>query len=88
MIGFFRAYLQLQSIMTAHNQWRPKTHSIPYWATRVFSSTETDLVLIYESVTYESLKMHELNWTVAQRWIISYLFNIIFEDSIALFYIQ
>jgi hypothetical protein len=28
-----------------------KTRSIPYWTTSVFSSTVTDLVLIYESVT-------------------------------------
>lgn len=28
-----------------------QTHSITYWATRVFFPTETDLVPIYESVT-------------------------------------
>jgi hypothetical protein len=43
--------LQLQSIITAHNQWLPRTRSIPYWTASVFSSTVTDLVLIYESVT-------------------------------------
>jgi hypothetical protein len=37
-------FLQLQSITTAHNQWLPKTRF-------VFSSTVTDSVLIYESVT-------------------------------------
>jgi hypothetical protein len=31
--------LQLQSVMTAHNQWLSKTRSIPYWITSVFSST-------------------------------------------------
>jgi hypothetical protein len=36
-------------MMTAHNQWLPKTRSIPYWTTSVFSSTATDLVQIYES---------------------------------------
>jgi hypothetical protein len=41
-----------------------KTRSIPYWITSVFSSTVTDLVLIYESVTYESLRTNELNWTL------------------------
>jgi hypothetical protein len=51
MIGFIGTSLQLQSIMTAHNQWLPKTRSIPYWTTSVFSSTVTVLVLIYESVT-------------------------------------
>jgi hypothetical protein len=41
--------LQLQSIIGAHNQWLPKTRSIPYWTTLVFFPTLTDLVLIYES---------------------------------------
>jgi hypothetical protein len=41
--------LQLQSIITAHTQWLPKTLSIPYWTRSVFFSTVTDLVLIYES---------------------------------------
>jgi hypothetical protein len=31
--------LQLQPIITAHNQWLPKTRSIPYWTTSSFSST-------------------------------------------------
>jgi hypothetical protein len=48
--------LQLQLITTAHNQWLPKTRSIPCWTSSVFSSTVTDLVRIYESVTYESLR--------------------------------
>jgi hypothetical protein len=51
MIGFIGTSSQLQPIMTAHYQWLPKTRSNPYWATSVFSSTVTDLVLIYESVT-------------------------------------
>jgi hypothetical protein len=51
--------LQLLSILTAHNQWLSATRSIPYWTTSVFSSTVTDLVLIYESVTYESLRTNE-----------------------------
>jgi hypothetical protein len=42
--------LQLQPIITAHNQWVLRTLSIPYWTTSVFSSTVTDLVLNYESV--------------------------------------
>jgi hypothetical protein len=33
--------LQIQSIIRAHNQWLPKTRSIPYWTTSVFSSTVT-----------------------------------------------
>jgi hypothetical protein len=34
MIGFIGTSLQLQSIMTAHNQWLPKTRFIPYWTAR------------------------------------------------------
>jgi hypothetical protein len=29
----------------------PRTRPIPYWTTNVFSSTATELVLTYESVT-------------------------------------
>jgi hypothetical protein len=50
--------LQLQFIITAHNQWLPKTRSIPYWTTSVFSSTATDLGLIYESVTSSASVVH------------------------------
>jgi hypothetical protein len=35
----------------AYNQWLSKIRSMPYWNTSVFSSTVTDFVLIYESVT-------------------------------------
>jgi hypothetical protein len=38
-----------------------KTRSIPYWTMSVFSSTVTDLVLIYESLTYESLRANKLS---------------------------
>jgi hypothetical protein len=55
-IGFIGTSLLLQSITTAHNPWLPKTRFIPNWTTSVFSSLVTDLVLIYESVTYKSLR--------------------------------
>jgi hypothetical protein len=42
MIGFTGTSLQLQSIMTAHNQWLSKTRSVPYWTTSVFSSAVTN----------------------------------------------
>jgi hypothetical protein len=42
MIGFIVTSLQLQSIITAHNQWLSTTRSSPYWATNVFSSTVTN----------------------------------------------
>jgi hypothetical protein len=32
-------FLQLKSILTAHNQWLPKICSIPYWTTSVSSPT-------------------------------------------------
>jgi hypothetical protein len=41
MIGFIGTSLQLQSIITAHNQWLSTTRSIPCWTTSVFSSTVT-----------------------------------------------
>jgi hypothetical protein len=51
MVRFIVTSLQLQLIITAHNQWLSKTCSIPYWTTSGFSSTVADLALIYESVT-------------------------------------
>jgi hypothetical protein len=38
MTRFIGTYLQLQSIIIAHNQWLPKTYSIPYLTTSVFST--------------------------------------------------
>jgi hypothetical protein len=51
MIAFIGISSTTITITTGHNQLLPKTRSIPYWTTSVFSSTVTDLVLIYESVT-------------------------------------
>jgi hypothetical protein len=59
--------LQLHSIKTFHNQWQIKTRSIPYWTTSTFSSTLTDLVLIYESVT--SLASI-VRWLTLNFWIL------------------
>jgi hypothetical protein len=42
--------LQLQSIIRAHDPLLRKIRFIPHWLS-VFSSTVTDLILIYESVT-------------------------------------
>jgi hypothetical protein len=74
--------LQLQPIITAHNQWLPKTRSIPYRTTSVFSSTVTDLVLIYESVTSSAsvvrcLTLHSwtLNLLTADEWLWNCLLN-------------
>jgi hypothetical protein len=65
MIGFIGTYLQLQSIITADNQWLYKIRSIPRWTTSVFSSTVTDLFLIYESATSLALTA----WTAPYEWI-------------------
>jgi hypothetical protein len=72
MTGFIVTSLQLQSITTAHNQWLSKPRSITYWTTSVFSSTVTDLVLIYESITSSAsvvrlLALH--SWTL-KFWIL------------------
>jgi hypothetical protein len=69
-IGWLTLLVKLQSIIAAHSQLLSKTRSFPYWTTSVFSSTVTDLVLIYESVTssasiFRWLTLHSwtLNWT-------------------------
>jgi hypothetical protein len=65
MIGFIGTSLQLQSIMTAHNQWLSMTCPIPCWTTSVFSSIVTNaerrvtdhwiIELPYEWTTIQSL---------------------------------
>jgi hypothetical protein len=47
---FYYNYTYLQSIITAHNQWKPKTRSTPYWTTSIFPSAVIDFILIYESL--------------------------------------
>jgi hypothetical protein len=64
--------LQSQSIITAHNQWLPKTRSIPYWTTNVFTSSVTDLVLIYESVTSSA---SVVPWLTLHNWTLNCLTN-------------
>jgi hypothetical protein len=61
--------LQLQPIITAHNQWLFKTHSVSYWTTSVFSSAVTDLVLIYESVTSSA---SVVRWLTLHSWTLSF----------------
>jgi hypothetical protein len=72
MTAFIGTSLQLQPIITAHNQWLFKTRSIPYWTTSVFSSTVTDLVLIYESVTSSA---SVVLWLTFHRWTLNSLTN-------------
>jgi hypothetical protein len=72
MTGFIGTSLQLQSIITAHNQWLLKTGSIPYWATSVFSSTVTDLVLIHESVNSSA---SVVRWLTLHSWTLNYSYE-------------
>jgi hypothetical protein len=69
MIGFIGTSLQSQSIIAAHNQWLSKTRSIPYWTSSVFSSIVTDLVLIYESVTFSA---SVVRWLTLHSWNLNY----------------
>jgi hypothetical protein len=67
---FYYNYTYLQSIITAHNRWLPKTRSIPYWTTSVFSPTVTDLVLIYQSATSSASVVRRLT---LHRWTLSWM---------------
>jgi hypothetical protein len=48
---FYCLFLTITIMIPAHNQWLSKNRPIPYWTTSVFSSTATELILIYESIT-------------------------------------
>jgi hypothetical protein len=54
------------------NQWLSKTRSIPCWTTNVFSSTVTDLVLIYESVTSSA---SGIRWLTLHSWTLNYSYE-------------
>jgi hypothetical protein len=69
LIGFIGTSLQLQPIITVHNQCLSKICSIPCWITSVFSSTVTDLVLIYESVTSSA---SVILWLTLHSWTLNY----------------
>jgi hypothetical protein len=43
MIGFIGTSLQIQQIITVHNQWLLTNRSVPYWTTSVFSSAVTNV---------------------------------------------
>jgi hypothetical protein len=71
MIGFIGTSIK---IIINCNSSRPiaKTRSIPYWTTSVFSSTVTDLVLIYESVTSSA---SAALWLTLHSWELNSLTN-------------
>jgi hypothetical protein len=67
--GFWIGWLDLLVLLYNYNQLYqlPKTRSIPCWTTSVFSSTLTDLVLVYELVTslaYVVLWLTFHSWTM------------------------
>jgi hypothetical protein len=76
MIGFIGTSVQLQLIITAHNQGLSKTHSIPYWTTSVFSSAVIDLVLIYELVASCTAIAC---WLTLHSWTSEFSYDWIFE---------
>jgi hypothetical protein len=78
-LDLFCTALQLQSIIAAHNQWLSKTRSIPYWTTTVFSSTVTDLVLIYKLVTSSAFSVP---WLSLHSWTVNCLLNSLTDRQI------
>jgi hypothetical protein len=77
--------LQLQPITTAHNQWLSKTRSIPCRTTSVFSSTATDSVPIYESVTSSGSVIRCLQGWTLNFWILLRLNHWTLTNSLLLF---
>jgi hypothetical protein len=69
MIGIVDTSLQLQPIITAHDQWLSNIRSIPYWTMSVFSSTVTDLGLICESVTSSA---SVVRWLALHSWTLNF----------------
>jgi hypothetical protein len=61
--------LQLQPIIAVLNQRLPKTRSITYWATGVFSSTVTEFFLIYEPVTSSD---SVVRWLTLRSWTLNH----------------
>jgi hypothetical protein len=64
MIGFIAVFFTIK-ISYNSSQSMAKTRSIPYWTTSVFTSTVTDLVLIYESITSSA---HVVRWLTPNDW--------------------
>jgi hypothetical protein len=80
-IGFIGAFLYKHFLITiGYNSSQSVTaekSSIPHWTTSIFSSTVTDLVLIYKSVTFSASVVHWLtlhSWTL-NYWTLSSLMN-------------
>jgi hypothetical protein len=66
MTGFIDTSLQLESIITARNQWFSTTRSIPCWTTSVFSSTVTNDERRITAHTLNSSESVILRLTVSQ----------------------
>jgi hypothetical protein len=63
MIRFIGASLQLQPIVTAHNQWLSNTRSISYWTISVFSS------MWLMPVTSSASVVH---WLALHSWLLNF----------------
>jgi hypothetical protein len=66
MIGF------IECLLYNYCQWVSSTRSTPYWTTSVFSSTVTDLVLIYELVISSAFVVR---WLTLHTWTLNSLTN-------------
>jgi hypothetical protein len=67
LLDLLALLLQLQPTATAHNQWPPKTRSIPYWPRNVFSSAVNNFVLM--SVTSSA---SAVRWLTLHSWTVNY----------------
>jgi hypothetical protein len=81
MIGFIGQSLQLQEIITDHNQWLSNTRSIPDWSTSFFSFDRPDSVQIYESVTSSA---SVVCWLTLHSWILNSLTDTEWLNSLEL----
>jgi hypothetical protein len=72
MIGFIDTSVTI-TVNYNSSQWPPKTRSIPYCTTSVFSSAVTDLGLIYESATSSA---SVVRWLTLHSWTLNSLTNV------------
>jgi hypothetical protein len=73
-------YAQLRPIIISHKQWLSKTRSIPSLTTSVFSSTLTDLALIYETVTSS---VSVVRWLPLHSWTLNWLTDALNDDCLS-----
>jgi hypothetical protein len=71
MTGFIDTSLQVESIITAHNQFLSTTRYIPYWTTSVFSSTATNHERKIPDRTLNGLERHLSDESLVNEWSLS-----------------